>query len=102
MKFIEEQTHFHDGDEKGSLIIENTQEITQDHLDFLKDIRNEQAGRRYGEGYTVQVSVPKAIYNKWMREGFDMQKEGAERTKARLRAEGLDCFIIDHRNIGLK
>lgn len=81
-----------------SVIRKNTQQISQAFLDDLKDARNETSGKPAGEFMRV-ASIPTAVVEKWLREGFNIwEVSGAEVVK-RLKQEGLDAFLATDKRI---
>lgn len=94
---IDADYSFLDGD-FGGLAIEHKQEIPQTFLDRLRDARNGSTGRRMGDFERV-ASIPVVVYEKWLREGYDAQKEPIQKTLAKLRAEHLDYFITTDKRI---
>jgi hypothetical protein len=74
------------------LIIEKSQYIPQWHLDQLKADRAESASSKAGEYHRV-ASVPVAVHELWLSQGYDCLKEPVKKTLAKLKAENLDYFI---------
>ena len=74
----------------GTPTIVRAQEIPLSFLEFLKDVRS--AGPSKGDA-NLCASVPQAVVDQWLREGFDIYREDAKAIVARLRAQGLDAFI---------
>jgi len=74
------------------LLIQKTQDIPQEHLDYLKAYRADNSSGRMGE-YHRAASIPTIIHEKWLSEGYDCTVEPIRKTLAKLRAEGLDYFI---------
>lgn len=74
----------------GTPTIVRAQEIPLSFLEFLKDVRS--AGPARGDA-NLCASVPQAVVDQWLREGFDIYREDAKAIVARLRAQGLDAFI---------
>lgn len=91
-RIIDPTVDFHDNTLGAPLIIQRSQEIPQEYLDGLKQARDESSNRKMGNWHRV-ASIPMAIYDAWLREGFDVQNETAPRILAKLRASGLDYFI---------
>jgi hypothetical protein len=95
--------HFHDTDAKliashDDLAIQRVQEIPQEYIDGLRQARAESANRRMGEFERV-ASIPVAVYEHWLRQGYDVQKEPIAKTLAKLKAEGLDYFITTEKTL---
>jgi hypothetical protein len=91
MKFLTSEDHFVT-DSFGSRGIVGTQTIDHDFLAGLRDTRTNSANVREGEMHRV-ASVPVAVVDKWLREGFDIFKETPRAIVARLNAEDLGVFI---------
>lgn len=98
MKIIDTTVDFHDGDHDGRLVIQRTQEISQDFLDQLKAARNGSTERKIGDWHRA-ASIPTSVYETWLRQGYDAQKEPIAKTLAKLRLEGLDYFITTERKL---
>lgn len=75
------------------LVIQRYQEIPHSFIDKLKEERFQNTqGRVKGEMHRA-ASIPTAVVDKWMREGYDVFKEPIKKTLAKLHAEHLDAFI---------
>lgn len=96
MHLIDTKVDFHNGSHPGGLIIEHAQEITPEYLDELKAERAASTGRPTGNFHRF-ASIPTAVYEKWLREGYDARKEPARRTLLKLHTEGLDSFITTNK-----
>jgi len=97
-KIIDTEVDFHDGDHDGRLVIERRQDITRTFLDELAEARKASTRAKMGDFHRV-ASIPTSVYETWLRQGYDAQKEPIRKTVAKLRAEGLDYFITTERNI---
>ena len=73
-------------------VFKHEQDIPSDFLSGLSDLKMRSAHSREGN-YMKLCSVPVAVAEKWLREGFDMHKESAKAIVARLRKEDLSHFI---------
>lgn len=96
MHLIDTKTDFLSGGPEGGLVLQHSQEITPEYLDELKSARVESTGRRMGDFHRF-ASIPTAVYEKWLREGYDARKEPARRTLLKLHTEGLDSFITTNK-----
>lgn len=96
MNLIDTKVDFHDGSHPGGLIVQNSQEITPEYLDELKAERNASGSRPTGNFHRF-ASIPTAVYDKWLREGYDARKEPARKTLLKLHTEGLDAFITTNK-----
>lgn len=86
----EVQVDFHENSE--GLVIEKTQELPDWWLQSLKDERFDSKNRRSGE-FLHAASIPAALHELWLSQGYDCTKEPIRKTLAKLKAEGLDAFI---------
>ena len=78
--------------EHGGLTIKNTQNIDQKWLDGLKDERNNSGKQREKEFMRV-ASIPTAVTDQWMREGFNIYEVSGKEIVKRLRDQNLDYFM---------
>jgi hypothetical protein len=82
------------GDELGVVY---TQEIP-DH--FIQDIQDRFTGANDPTGNMLFVgSVPAAVADRWMREGYNVFEEPIAKTLAKLRAENMGKFIATSKQI---
>ena len=96
-KIIDAAVNFHDGETYGrKLIIEHSQEIPDSFLDSLKAQRFESQNAPMGDFHRV-ASIPAVVYEKWLRDGYDAQKEPIAKTLAKLRHESLEYFITTNK-----
>lgn len=96
---IEPKIKFHEGDsENRKLVIESTQEIPASFLDACGDYRLASVNAPCGNFMKV-ASIPTGVVEKWLREGFDIQKEPIRATVARLKAEDLSAFLTTSKRI---
>lgn len=98
ISLIDHQVEFLDGDETNPLLIKKTQELPQEFLDALKAERDASTSKPAGEFHRV-ASIPTVVYEKWLKEGYDAQKEPIAKTLAKLKAEHLDYFITTNKAI---
>ena len=73
------------------------QHISDDFLTNLADMRSE--SHRPAGDFHLACSVPVAVAEKWLREGYDIYKEPARTTMAKLKAESLQAFIATTKTI---
>jgi hypothetical protein len=79
------------------LAVKFTQEIP-DH--FIQDIQDRFTGKNDATGDFLFVgSVPSAVADRWMREGYNVFEEPIAKTLAKLRAENMAKFIGTSKNI---
>lgn len=79
-------------DDQGHGIITTSQQLGPDfwsHLDQAK----EDFQFRYN-GLTPVASIPEALVNKWLREGFDFWSAPANEITRKLIIDGYDKFVI--------
>lgn len=95
---VDAQVNLVDGDSSSPFTIKRFQDIPQSFLDRLKEDRNESTKSKMGEFHKV-ASIPVAVYETWLREGYDATKEPITKTVAKLKAEGLDYFMATDRKI---
>lgn len=98
ISLIDHQVEFLDGDETNPLLIKKTQELPQEFLDSLKAERDASTSKPAGEFHRV-ASIPTVVYEKWLKDGYDAQKEPIAKTLAKLKAEHLDYFITTNKAI---
>jgi hypothetical protein len=97
-KFIHDaQTTLKLGD-KGEHYTKTTQFIPPEYLNQLKAEKEDSMAQREGEFMRV-ASIPVAVHEQWLREGFDMMKEPAKATIKRLRDQQLDAFITTNKSV---
>lgn len=72
--------------------IKREQYIPQEFLDDLADSRLRSSTERMGDFVKV-ASIPAAVYEKWLLEGYDVGKEPVSKTIAKLKAESLEAFL---------
>lgn len=98
ISLIDHRVEFLDGDETNPLLIKKTQELPQEFLDSLKAERDASTSKPAGEFHRV-ASIPTVVYEKWLKDGYDAQKEPIAKTLAKLKAEHLDYFITTNKAI---
>ena len=84
--------------EHGQLIQKNTQHISQSYLDDLKDARNDSGSKPTGEMMRV-ASIPTAVVEKWMREGFNIWEAKGSEIVRKLKNEDLDMFLTTNKRV---
>lgn len=90
-----ETDYIQDGDR---VTFKNTQEITPAFMDDLQDSRNKSSSTREGD-YQRLASIPVAVHEQWLREGFDLYKHTAKEIVKRLRKQDLDGFMATSKRI---
>jgi len=78
--------------DKDHLNIQSTQHIPQSFLDYNRVAREDSLDQKEGD-YMSVASVPVAVHEQWLREGFDMMQEPAREILKRLQAQDLHAFI---------
>ena len=85
----------------GEASFKHTQEIPQWHLDHLKQQRNASANEKIGDMMKV-ASIPVAVIEKWMREGFDVMRDKnitAKDIVNKLKNEDLGAFLTTEKSL---
>ena len=96
VELIDKLVDFHD-DQHG-LIIQETQEIPEEHLSALQIQKADSISTPMGELHRV-ASIPTALVDEWLRQGFDVMKEPITEVLKRLNKYHLDKFITTRRRI---
>jgi len=81
------------------IVVEHSQEITDDFLKFNKEQRD--ASSAPAGDYHKVASIPTAIVEKWMREGFNIFDENitAAEIVRKLSSEDLGAFLTTTKRI---
>lgn len=87
-----------DSAEGTKLVVTHSQHIPDEHISALKRDKIDSLHTPAGDFYRV-ASIPVALVEQWMREGFDIHKEPITATLARLRKQDLDVFITTNKRI---
>lgn len=95
---IESRFDFIDGDTENPLVIKRSQEIPKEFLDDLAEARHMSTQGRMAN-YHKAASIPAALHEAWLRQGYDCTKEPIRKTLQRLREEQLDAFIATERQL---
>ena len=85
----------------GETAMHHTQEIPQWHLDNLKQQRDASAFQKAGDMMKV-ASIPVAVIEKWMREGFDVMRDKnitAKDIVNKLKNEDLTAFLTTEKSL---
>ena len=82
--------------EGNNVTFKNTQTITAAFLDDLKDSRNASTETREKEFQRV-ASIPVAVHEQWLREGFDLYQHSVKEITKRLRDQSLDYFMATNK-----
>lgn len=83
-------------DSMGDTAIKRTQEISDQFLDDCAANRHASSQTNMGEFHQF-ASVPTAVVEQWLREGFDIYQESARAILSRLRKEDLNAFITTNK-----
>jgi len=86
-----------DNDDQNYNII-HEQNISQAFLDSTRIAREESLNHKEGD-YMRVASVPVAVHEQWLREGFDMMKEPAKAILLRLKTQDLHAFITTKKQV---
>lgn len=77
--------------------VKYTQEIP-DH--FIQDIKERSTGANDPTGNFLFVgSVPAAVADRWLREGYDVYREPVRKSLARLKAENMGAFVATSKRV---
>ena len=89
-KILESQVDFKENTD--GLIIQTSQAIPDS---FLKDLREErfESKHRRANDYHRVASIPVAVVDKWIREGYDFHNAPIKDILIKLRSENLEAFI---------
>lgn len=79
------------------IAIQRDQMVTDEHLQALAQARADSAAPA-GEMHRV-ASVPVAVVEKWLAEGFDIYRESARAIVAKLRSEDLGAFVTTTKRV---
>lgn len=82
----------------GELAIVRKQEIPDEFLDHLADQRFDSLHTPAGEMHRV-ASIPVAVVEHWLRQGFNVFEEPITAITARLHKEGLDAFMATRKRL---
>jgi len=80
------------------LATKQSQHISQEFLDDLKESRIQSTKQREGDFMRV-ASIPVAIVDKWKREGFDIFEQPGAAIVKRLKNEDLGFFMATDKTI---
>ena len=86
------------GENADGLFLHSEQVITDEFLTGLRDARDASLQPMRSEMHRA-ASVPVAVVERWLREGFNIYQAPARDILKRLQAEGLDSFITTRRRI---
>lgn len=79
------------------LAVAYEQEITSE---FLQQLQDSFVGQRDATGNFLGVaSIPTAIVDRWLREGFNVYEEPIQASVARLKAECMERFLLTSKRI---
>lgn len=94
MKLFDKLVSFQDNAD--GVAIREDQIIPDEFLTALRHEREDSLHTPAGEFHRV-ASIPTAVVDKWLREGFDVFKEPVAAIMKRLRQEQLDGFIASNK-----
>jgi predicted transcriptional regulator len=94
MQLIDKLVGF--GENADGLFIKQTQYIPDDYLSDLRKEREDSLSTPAGEFHRV-ASIPTAIVDKWIAEGFDINVAPIAEILKRLRSEQFDGFITSNK-----
>lgn len=79
-------------DDPDHVTMKSSQHIDQSWLDGLKEMKNN-SGRQREKDYMKVASIPNAVVDQWLREGFDIYKESGKAILKRLNDQDLSAFL---------
>lgn len=85
-------------EDTSGLVLKHSQNITQAFLDDLKDARNASSSQGIGN-YQRVASIPTAVAEAWLRDGFDIWNVSGPDIIARLKKEDLGMFMATEKRI---
>ena len=89
---------FRIGENSDGVFIKRFQDIPQEFLDRCRATRDGSNNDLAGEYHEV-ASIPQAVVDQWLKEGFDVFNEPVRASVARLKAQGLDYFITTKKRV---
>lgn len=89
---IDKLVSFEDAGHGNAFAIKHTQELPEDWLSKLK--RKVLPTMWASNEYEKLFSVPTAVIEEWGRNGFDFYRMSDAEVARKLRADGLDAFIV--------
>jgi hypothetical protein len=92
---IEKLVSFEEDHADQKLLIRHEQHIPDEYISTLRRDKVDTLHTPKGEFYRI-ATVPTAIVDLWLSEGFDIHKESIQATLARLRKHDMDAFIVGH------
>lgn len=78
--------------------VRTVQEIPQEFLDKCAQERFASSHGPMGD-YHKFASIPVAVVDQWMKDGFDVYREPLKAIVARLKKENLDAFLTSNRSL---
>lgn len=84
--------------EFSDMTMKQSQHISQDFLDNLKEDRIQSMGRREGD-YMKVASIPIIVIDQWKREGFNIYEHSGEEIIARLQKQNLGAFMATDKKV---
>jgi hypothetical protein len=93
-----EDVHVDLGEDLDGAYIKRTQDIPDSYLRGLRLEREASLSTPAGEFHRV-ASIPVAVVEKWLREGFDIHREPIQAVLTRLDREGLDAFKTTNKRV---
>ena len=94
--FIESVTSVRE--DAGGVFFHQHQEIPDDFLDHLKEVKANSTSGPIGNWHMV-ASIPEEVCNIWQTQGYDVMRMSAREIKAKLSRDGLDVFITTGRSV---
>lgn len=86
------------GEHVDGLFVRKDQDITSDFLDANAEDRLWSSNNR-SQDFHKFATIPTAVVEKWLKEGFDVYRESAQAIVKRLKAEDLSDFLTSNKKI---
>lgn len=96
-KLVDSNVNFVDGDGINNLTVKRYQDIPEEFLNGLAEDRKLSSNR--AADFHKAASIPVALHEMWLRQGYDCTKEPIKKTLAKLKTEGLDYFIATEKRL---
>ena len=85
-------------DDEKSSVVKKEQHVPKDFLKSLEKQRDDSFHMKERD-YMSVASIPVAVHEQWLKEGFDLMKEPAHKIVARLKQQNLDAFVTTKKRV---
>jgi hypothetical protein len=97
MQFSDIKHSIHQDNDK--LILAKRQEIPDDFLSILRGVKDDSTDQRENTFMHV-AAIPVAVHELWLaRDNYDCTKEDIRTSVKKLKAEGLDAFVVTNKRV---